>query len=79
MLDVRSANLMDMAAALPLEAERTGPLGNALRYMRYEWIARFLANPLVDTDLVMAPFTRQVLKRQAGGGESLADLNGGRS
>ena len=29
MLDARSANLMDLAAALPLEADRTGPLGNA--------------------------------------------------
>ena len=34
MLDVRSANLMDLAAGLPLEADRTGPLGNAQRYMR---------------------------------------------
>jgi hypothetical protein len=44
MLDARSANLMD----LPLEADRTN--------MRYQWITRFLANPLVDTDAVMAPF-----------------------
>ena len=34
MLDVRSATLMDLAAGLPLEADRTGPLGNAQRYMR---------------------------------------------
>src|SRR5919112_2065286 len=40
--------------------------------MRYQWIARFLANPLVDTDAVMAPFARQVLERQASGGEPLA-------
>jgi hypothetical protein len=64
MLDARSANLMDLATALPLEADRTD--------MRYQWIARFLANPLVDTDEVMAPFARQVLERQAGGGEPLA-------
>src|SRR3954462_2694056 len=63
MLDARSANLMDLAAALPLEADRTD--------MRYQWIAPFLANPLVDTDEVMAPFARQVLERQAGGGEPL--------
>jgi hypothetical protein len=37
--------------------------------MRYQWIARFLANPLVDPDEVMAPFARQVLERLAGGGE----------
>ena len=59
MLDARSANLMDLAAALPLEADRTD--------MRDQWIARFLANLLVDTDEVMAPFARQVLERQAGG------------
>jgi len=59
MLAARSANLMDLAAALPLEADRTD--------MRYQWIARFLANPLVDTDAVMAPFARQVLERLAGG------------
>src|SRR5688500_10461745 len=64
MLDARSANLMDLAAALPLEADRTD--------MRYQWIARFLANPLVDPDKVMAPFARQVLERLAGGGEPLA-------
>jgi len=40
--------------------------------MRYQWIARFLANPLVNTAAVMAPFARQVLERQAGGGEPLA-------
>ena len=64
MLDARSANLMDLAAALPLEADRTD--------MRYQWIARFLANPLVDPDKIMAPFARQVLERLAGGGEPLA-------
>ena len=64
LLGARSANLMDLATALPLEADRTD--------MRYQWIARFLANPLVDTDEVMAPFARQVLERLAGGGEPLA-------
>jgi hypothetical protein len=43
MLEVRSANLMDLAAmdlaaGLPREADRTGPSGNAQRYMRYQWI-----------------------------------------
>src|SRR3954454_8578904 len=38
MLDVRSANLMDLAAGLPLEADRTD--------MRYQWITRLLGNPL---------------------------------
>src|SRR3954453_955550 len=42
MLDVRSANLMDLAAGLPLEADRTD--------MRYQWITRLLGNPLVLSD-----------------------------
>lgn len=63
MLEARSANLMDLAAALPLKADRTD--------MRYQWIARFLANSLVDTDEVMAPFARQVLERHFDGGEPL--------
>lgn len=63
---------MDLAATLPLEADCTGPLGNVRRYMRYQWIAGFLVNPLVDPDAVMAPFARQVLERHAGSGEPLA-------
>ena len=58
MLDVRSANLMELAAALPRTAERID--------MRYQWVARVLANPLIDCDVVMAPFAREVLARAAG-------------
>src|SRR4051794_10677961 len=68
MLDVRSANLMDLAAALPREADRTGPLGNAQRYMRYQWITRLLGNPLVISDEIMEPFSREVLERAAANG-----------
>lgn len=57
MLDVRSANLMDLAAALPREADRTD--------MRYQWIARVLGNALIDPDTVMAPFATEVLERAA--------------
>lgn len=57
MLEVRSANLMDLAASLPREAERTD--------MRYQWIARGLSNPLIDPDAVMAPFAAEVLERAA--------------
>ena len=60
MLDVRSANLMDLAAALPREADRTD--------MRYQWIARVLGNSLIDPDVVMAPFAREVLARAASDG-----------
>jgi hypothetical protein len=61
MLDVRSANLMDLAAALPREAERAD--------MRCQWIARVLGNGLIEPDAVMAPFTREVLARAAAGGQ----------
>lgn len=57
MLEVRSANLMDLAAALPREADRTD--------MRYQWIARVLGNDLIDPDAVMAPFAAEVLARAA--------------
>src|SRR3954464_14175324 len=64
MLDVRSANLMDLAAGLPLEADRTD--------MRYQWITRLLGNPLVISDAIMEPFAREVLERAAAGGEPLS-------
>jgi hypothetical protein len=64
LLDARSANRMDLAAALPLATDRTA--------MRHQWIARFLANPRVDPDAVMAPFARQVLERHVRDGEPLA-------
>src|SRR3954447_5758596 len=54
-LDVRDVNLMELAAALPRAAERLD--------MRYQWISRPLANPLIDTGEVMAPFAREVLAR----------------
>jgi hypothetical protein len=58
MLDVRSANLMDVAAGLPLEADRTD--------MRYQWITRLLGNPLVISDEIMEPFAREVLEQAIG-------------
>src|SRR5512143_4296685 len=60
MLDARSANLMDLAAGLPREAGRID--------MRYQWISRVLMNPRIDPDVVMAPFAREVLSRQAADG-----------
>jgi hypothetical protein len=64
MLDVRSANLMDLAAGLPRDADRTD--------MRYQWIIRLLGNPLVISDAVMEPFAREVLERAAADGEPLS-------
>jgi hypothetical protein len=63
MLDVRSANLMDLAAGLPREADRTD--------MRYQWITRLLGNPLVISDEIMEPFSREVLERAAASDEPL--------
>ncbi len=63
MLDVRSANLVDLAAGLPLDSDRTD--------MRYQWITRLLSNDLVVSDTVMAPFAREVLERTAAGSTPL--------
>jgi DDE family transposase len=63
MLEVRSANLMDLAASLPRRSERLD--------MRYQWIKRLLANDLVDSDAVMAPFARDLLERLAGSGRTI--------
>ena len=46
MLDVRSADLMDLAASLPRAAGRLD--------MRYQWISRRLGNALIEVDAAMA-------------------------
>jgi hypothetical protein len=61
MLDVRSANLMELAAGLPRESDRTD--------MRYQWISRLLGNPLVISDAIMEPFSREVLERATADGQ----------
>ncbi len=63
MLDVRSANLMDLAAGLPLEADRTD--------MRYQWITRLLGNRRVISDEIMERFTREVLEQAAASDQPL--------
>jgi len=50
MLDVRRANLMDLAAGLPREADRDD--------MRYQQISRLLANKHIDPEKGMGRFTR---------------------
>jgi hypothetical protein len=62
-LEARSANLMDLAAALPRAAERVD--------MRYQWIERLLANPRLEVDAVMAPYARELLHRAAALGQRL--------
>src|SRR3954447_15492116 len=63
MLDVRSANLMDLAAGLPREADRTD--------MRYQWTPGLPATPLVISDEIMDPFSREVRERAAASDEPL--------
>src|SRR3954452_18942418 len=63
MLDVRSANLMDLAAPLPRAAERLD--------MRYQWISRLLGNRLIEVDAVMAPYAREVPARLAADGRTV--------
>src|SRR3954452_6915061 len=63
MLDVRSANLMDLAASLPRAAGRLD--------MRYRWISRLLGNARIEVDAVMAPHGREVLARLAEGGRRI--------
>jgi hypothetical protein len=62
MLDVRSANLMDLSASLPRDAERID--------MRYQWISRLLGNEHIETDWVMAPFAAEVLGRVSADGQT---------
>ena len=52
MLEVRSANVMDVAASLPRQAERLD--------MRYQSISRVLGNALIEVDEVMAPYGRVI-------------------
>ena len=63
MLDVRGANLMDLAASLPRAAERLD--------MRYQWVSRLLGNPLIDPDAVMEPYGRELLARLAAEGRTV--------
>jgi len=62
-LDVRSVNLMELAAAVPRAAERLD--------MRYQWISRLLGNARIDVEAVMAPHAREVLARACAGSRAL--------
>src|SRR4051794_11995700 len=67
MLSERSANLMDLAAAVPRSAERVD--------MRYQWIARLLANPRLDGDAVMRPFAEEAIRHASAGGTAVLLLD----
>src|SRR4051794_4324963 len=62
-LDVRSVNLMELAAAVPRAAERLD--------MRYQWISRLLGDAHIDVEAVMAPCAREVLARACAGSRAL--------
>lgn len=66
MLEVRSVNLMDLAASLPRAAERLD--------MRYQWISRLLGKALIEVDAVMARYAREILTRLAADGRKLVLL-----
>jgi hypothetical protein len=63
MLHVRSANLVELASALPRESDRWD--------MGYQWISRFLENEHVSCDVVMRPFAADILARAAKPGEAI--------
>lgn len=62
-LEVRSCNTMDIAAALPLPPERID--------MRYQWLSRFLLTETVDNDKVMEPFAKQAISHSCAKGETI--------
>src|SRR4051794_6281826 len=67
MLSERGANLTDLAAAVPRSAERVD--------MRYQWIARLLADPRLDCDAVMRPFAEEAIRHAAAGGTAVLLLD----
>src|SRR4029453_3503339 len=62
-LDVRSVNLMELAAALPRAAQRLGT--------RSQSISRLPANARWEGGAVMAPCAREVLARACAGSRAL--------
>ena len=61
MLSERSANLMSLATALPRQPGWTEPRGSLGINMRYHWIVRVLANPLIKCDAVCTEAADQPL------------------
>lgn len=61
MLIEKSANTMDLAAALPRDAQRID--------MRYQWISRVLGNHHIQIDSIMKAVSTPLLKTMASKGE----------
>ena len=55
MLHAKTANTMELAAELSIATERLD--------MRYQWISRFLSNPLLDVKEVITPLGRFVVEK----------------
>jgi hypothetical protein len=66
MLEVRSANTSDLAAALPRNTERHD--------MRSQWVARVLKNPRIQVSHVMAVYAQEVLRKLFASGQKLVFL-----
>lgn len=62
-LNTRSVNLMENAAALPREI---GSIDH-----RYQYISRLLGNAHIDTDEVMQAYAGEILRRQCEAGETV--------
>ena len=60
-LQTQTANTAAWAAVLPIKTERAD--------MRLQWIARLLANPLLDVLRIIEPFARQRLNEAAANGQ----------
>jgi hypothetical protein len=62
-LQTQTANTAAWAAVLPWETERAD--------RRYQWLARLLANDLVECARIMEPFARERLRRAAANGQTV--------
>lgn len=63
MLEIRSANTNDLAAALPRSAERFD--------MRYQWLSRVLGNPHIHIQEVMMGYSKELLERLQEQGQTI--------
>lgn len=63
MLEARTPNTVELANVLPLDTERQD--------MREQWLRRLLKNPLLVSEVVMAPLARQALAEAAGHGQTV--------
>lgn len=63
MLDVRSANLMELSAALPREIGTT--------HDRYQYMERQLKNDKTDVDATIKPYALEVIERLSARGETI--------